>query len=158
MGAGREYERLGLDDAYYEILGLPVPLLRMPVAPGRNLAILVEVAARNQMLRARGHHAARKLAARLERQLLEPDAGDAGPEADRDDEDGGRSVTRGVKRAVGARRAGDGSRFVVLTGLSGAGKSQAIRALEDLGYFCVDNLPLLLVPTLAELSLRAGAT
>ncbi len=47
-----------------------VPLLRMPVAPGRNLAILVEVAARNQLLRARGHHAARKLAARLERQLL----------------------------------------------------------------------------------------
>jgi UPF0042 nucleotide-binding protein len=67
-------------------------------------------------------------------------------------------VTRGVKRAVGARRAGDGSRFVVLTGLSGAGKSQAIRALEDLGYFCVDNLPLLLVPTLAALSLRPGAT
>jgi UPF0042 nucleotide-binding protein len=65
-------------------------------------------------------------------------------------------VTRGVKRAVGVRRAGDGSRFVVLTGLSGAGKSQAIRALEDLGYFCVDNLPLLLVPMLAELSLRAG--
>ena len=64
-------------------------------------------------------------------------------------------MKRGAKRAVGARRAGDGSRFVVLTGLSGAGKSQAIRALEDLGYFCVDNLPLLLIPTLAELSLRA---
>jgi HPr kinase/phosphorylase len=82
---GREYERLGLDDVHYEILGLPVPLLRMPVAPGRNLSILVEVAARNQILRTRGHHAARKLAARLERQLLEPDAGDSGPEADRDD-------------------------------------------------------------------------
>jgi len=41
----------------------------MPVAPGRNLAILVEIAARNQLLRARGHHAARKLADRLERQL-----------------------------------------------------------------------------------------
>jgi HPr kinase/phosphorylase len=82
---GREYERLGLDDAHYEILGLPVPLLRMPVAPGRNLSVLVEVAARNQILRTRGHHAARKLAARLERQLLEPDAGDGGPEAERDD-------------------------------------------------------------------------
>jgi len=52
----REYERLGLDDAYYEILGLRVPLLKMPVAPGRNIAILVEVAARNQLLRQRGHH------------------------------------------------------------------------------------------------------
>ena len=48
-------------------------------------------------------------------------------------------------------------RFVVLTGLSGAGKSQAIRALEDLGYFCVDNLPTQLVPTLAALCRREGA-
>src|SRR4029078_13340118 len=47
------------------------------------------------------------------------------------------------------------SRFVVLTGLSGSGKSQAIRALEDLGYFCVDNLPIALLPMLAELTLRA---
>ncbi len=48
------------------------------------------------------------------------------------------------------------SRFVVLTGLSGSGKSQAIRALEDLGYFCVDNLPVALLPMLGELTLRAG--
>jgi HPr kinase/phosphorylase len=41
----------------------------MPVAPGRNVAILVEVAARNQLLRVRGHHAARKLATRLQEQL-----------------------------------------------------------------------------------------
>jgi len=65
----REYERLGLDDDLYEILGLRVPLIRMPVAPGRNIAILVEVAARNQLLKARGHHAARALAERLERTL-----------------------------------------------------------------------------------------
>jgi len=65
----REYERLGLDDDVYEILGLRVPLIRMPVAPGRNIAILVEVAARNQLLKARGHHAARALAERLERTL-----------------------------------------------------------------------------------------
>ena len=45
---------------------------------------------------------------------------------------------------------------MVLTGLSGSGKSQAIRALEDLGYFCVDNLPTTLIPTLAELSRREG--
>ena len=49
-----------------------------------------------------------------------------------------------------------GQPFIVLTGLSGSGKSQAIRALEDLGYFCVDNLPTTLIPTLAKLSLRAG--
>jgi UPF0042 nucleotide-binding protein len=57
-----------------------------------------------------------------------------------------------------AKRAPQGSgRFIVLTGLSGAGKSQAIRALEDLGYFCVDNLPTELVPTLAALARREGA-
>ncbi len=49
-----------------------------------------------------------------------------------------------------------GQPFIVLTGLSGSGKSQAIRALEDLGYFCVDNLPTTLIPTLARLSVRAG--
>jgi UPF0042 nucleotide-binding protein len=48
-------------------------------------------------------------------------------------------------------------RFIVLTGLSGSGKSNAIRALEDLGYYCVDNLPIKLIPTLAELSRREGA-
>ncbi|MBI2188304.1 MAG: RNase adapter RapZ [Acidobacteria bacterium] len=48
-------------------------------------------------------------------------------------------------------------RFVILTGLSGAGKTQAIRALEDLGYFCVDNLPTQLIPTMADLSAREDA-
>ena len=65
----REYERLGLDDVFDTILGLKLPLVRMPVAPGRNIAILVEVAARNQLLRARGRHPARELAARLDARL-----------------------------------------------------------------------------------------
>ena len=46
----------------------------------------------------------------------------------------------------------DGARFVVLTGLSGAGKSEAVHALEDLGYFCVDNLPTSLILSFADLS------
>jgi len=41
--------------------------------------------------------------------------------------------------------------FVIVTGLSGAGKSQAAKCLEDLGYFCVDNLPPSLIPKFAEL-------
>jgi HPr kinase/phosphorylase len=65
----REYERLGLDLAYHDVLGVQIPMIRMPVAPGRNLAILVEVAARNQLLRSRGRHAARDLAERLDRAL-----------------------------------------------------------------------------------------
>ena len=44
--------------------------------------------------------------------------------------------------------------FVVVTGLSGAGKSHALKALEDLGYFCVDNLPVALIPAFADLSLK----
>ena len=48
-------------------------------------------------------------------------------------------------------------RFVILTGLSGSGKTHAVRALEDLGYFCIDNLPTLLLPTVAELSMRNDA-
>ena len=80
----REYDRLGLDDSFYDLLGLRVPLIRMPVAPGRNLAILVEVAARNQLLRARGSNAARELAKRLEAQLQ----GHVTPvSVDNDDED-----------------------------------------------------------------------
>jgi UPF0042 nucleotide-binding protein len=61
------------------------------------------------------------------------------------------------KAGPASKAAGKGGQpFIVLTGLSGSGKSQAIRALEDLGYFCVDNLPTTLIPTLAKLSLRAG--
>lgn len=44
--------------------------------------------------------------------------------------------------------------FVVISGLSGSGKSQALRALEDLGYFCVDNLPIALIPAFAALILK----
>jgi len=43
-------------------------------------------------------------------------------------------------------------RFVIVTGMSGAGKSTALKMLEDVGYYCVDNLPFLLVPKLAELT------
>ena len=49
---------------------------------------------------------------------------------------------------------GKEARFVVLTGLSGSGKSEAIRALEDLGYFCVDNLPTSLMATFADMLSR----
>ena len=69
--AGREYERLGLDTATADLLGVQVPLVIMPVGPGRNVAMLVEVAARNQILRTRGRHAAHLLAQRLERRLEE---------------------------------------------------------------------------------------
>ena len=66
---GREYDRLGLTTDTQEVLGVSIPLIRMPVAPGRNVAMLVEVAARNSLLRSRGRHAAQLLAGRLEHRL-----------------------------------------------------------------------------------------
>ncbi len=77
---GREYDRLGLDDQWHELAGVRLPLVRMPVAPGRSIATLVEVAARNELLKAQGYHAARTLAARLDAPpaaIETPDAEDA---------------------------------------------------------------------------------
>ncbi|HIY54852.1 MAG TPA: RNase adapter RapZ [Candidatus Dorea merdavium] len=48
-------------------------------------------------------------------------------------------------------------RFVIVTGMSGAGKSTALKMLEDMGYFCVDNLPVPLIPKLAELLTVSGS-
>ena len=48
-------------------------------------------------------------------------------------------------------------KLVIVTGLSGAGKTQAMRCLEDLGFFCVDNLPPTLIPKFAELCAQAAS-
>jgi HPr kinase/phosphorylase len=88
--AHREYDRLGVEDAFFEVLGLRIPLIRMPVAPGRNLAILVEVAARNQLLRGRGINAAREFAAKLDARLRDHRPGPlSGTEEDEDLDHGG---------------------------------------------------------------------
>jgi HPr kinase/phosphorylase len=73
--AGKEYDRLGLQDETFLILGVEVPLARMPVAPGRNIALLVEVAARNQLLREGGYDAARRFVERVDAIVArEPDS------------------------------------------------------------------------------------
>jgi HPr kinase/phosphorylase len=71
--AGQEYDRLGLHDERFTILGIELPLVRMPVAPGRNIAILVEVASRNRLLKDRGYDAARRFAERVD-EMIEGDA------------------------------------------------------------------------------------
>ena len=43
-------------------------------------------------------------------------------------------------------------KFVILTGMSGAGKSTALKVMEDIGYFCVDNLPIALLEKFAKLA------
>lgn len=61
-----EYDRLGLEESRYEILGIDLPLIRMPVAPGRNIAILIEVASRNYLLRAQGYNATKDLVQKVD--------------------------------------------------------------------------------------------
>jgi UPF0042 nucleotide-binding protein len=62
-----------------------------------------------------------------------------------------------VTKARSARKRPRRADFIVVTGMSGGGKTHAIRALEDLGYYCVDNLPTPLIPVLAELSRHEDA-
>lgn len=59
------YDRLGLDEETTRILDVDVPLLTLPVRPGRNLAVIVEVAAMNQRLKRMGHNAARDLSEKM---------------------------------------------------------------------------------------------
>jgi HPr kinase/phosphorylase len=65
----KEYARLGTRDKHCSFFGIKVPYVIMPVAPGRNLGILVEVAARNQLLKLKGVHVPRRVSRRLDRKL-----------------------------------------------------------------------------------------
>ncbi len=65
----REYDRLGLEDETRDILGVAVRKVTLPVRPGRNMSSIIEIAARNELLRQAGHHPARDLVHRLERSL-----------------------------------------------------------------------------------------
>ena len=67
----RAYDRLGLDETVHHILDLPVPYIRMPVALGRNISNLVEIAARNHVLKLQGHHSAREFVRQLEEDLAQ---------------------------------------------------------------------------------------
>lgn len=69
------YDRLGLDDARIDILGVQLPLLRVPVRPGRNMAVILEVAARNHILKATGHHGAQKFIDTLMGDMEDPEPG-----------------------------------------------------------------------------------
>jgi HPr kinase/phosphorylase len=61
-----ELDRLGLDERFQTILGVDVPELAVPVRPGRDMASILEVAARNELLKNAGHHAARELFGQIE--------------------------------------------------------------------------------------------
>ena len=65
------YDRLGLEDHYYELLGIQLPLNTIPVTPGRNLAVILEVAAMNNRQRRMGYNAAQEFTEQINKHLMQ---------------------------------------------------------------------------------------
>jgi HPr kinase/phosphorylase len=68
------YDRIGLEDRYRDVLGVSVREVVLPVRPGRNMSSIIEIAARNELLRQAGHHPAREFVKNLEQGLLRSEA------------------------------------------------------------------------------------
>jgi HPr kinase/phosphorylase len=66
-----EYDRLGVEEQKYSMLDMEVPLLIIPVRPGRNLTTIVEVAARNHLLKLQGHHSAKEFQEKLSKEIAQ---------------------------------------------------------------------------------------
>ena len=64
------YDRIGSDDRFTEVLGVPIREVRLPVRPGRNMSSIIEIAARIELLRQAGHYPARDFIARIDSQLV----------------------------------------------------------------------------------------
>jgi HPr kinase/phosphorylase len=64
-----EFDRLGLEDRFHTILGTPIRELRVPVRPGRDMGTIIEMAARNELLRRDGRHTAKEFLGRIESQM-----------------------------------------------------------------------------------------
>jgi len=62
-----DYERIGVDEKYYEILGIKLPYLRIPLVPGKNVSVIIEVIAKNYLLKLRGIYSAREYDQELKR-------------------------------------------------------------------------------------------
>lgn len=67
----QEYDRLGVDEQKFEVVGVEIPLSTVPVRPGRNMTTIIEVAARNYLLKLQGHHSAQEFAEKLNRAIAE---------------------------------------------------------------------------------------
>ncbi len=65
----QKYERLGLEDDFIEILGEKIPLIRLPIYPGKNITVIAEVIALNQLLKLYGHHSAKIFEENLHRKI-----------------------------------------------------------------------------------------
>jgi len=65
-----EYDRLGVDEMRYNLLDVNLPLIQIPVRPGRNLSAIIEVASRNHLLKLGGHHSAREFQEKLGKEIM----------------------------------------------------------------------------------------
>ncbi len=70
-GEQMEYDRVGLEEEQYSLLGVDVPMLKIPVTPGRNLSTIIEVAARNYLLKRMGFNSALEFEGKLLRKMQE---------------------------------------------------------------------------------------
>ena len=69
---GEPYERLGIDDQFVDLLGTRIEKLCIPVRPGRDMGVLLEISARNHLLKREGVHGARRFVEQLERATGKP--------------------------------------------------------------------------------------
>jgi HPr kinase/phosphorylase len=75
---GVEYDRLGVEEKKFRVLDVEIPMMVVPVRPGRNMTTIVEVAARNHLLKQQGHHSAREFQERLNRAIALTPGGSVG--------------------------------------------------------------------------------
>ncbi len=68
--ASEEYDRLGIDDQRFTVLDVKIPHVVIPVRPGRNITTLIEVAARNHLLKIKGHFSAQEFNEKLNREIM----------------------------------------------------------------------------------------
>ena len=73
--SNKTYDRMGLDNQYINLLGVEVPIITVPVKPGRNLAIIVEIAAMNNRQKKMGYNAAHELLSALGMEMSAEDIG-----------------------------------------------------------------------------------
>ena len=71
---GQDYDRLGLDEQCVDLLGVKIPAITVPVKPGRNLAIILEVAAMNNRQKKMGYSSAREFTDKMNRYFVENNA------------------------------------------------------------------------------------
>ncbi|MFO0566832.1 MAG: HPr(Ser) kinase/phosphatase [Polyangiaceae bacterium] len=72
QGEQAAYERLGVEDHHREVLGVPIREVTVPVRPGRNMSSIIEIAARDELLRQAGHHPAREFIERVDSEASRP--------------------------------------------------------------------------------------